>query len=401
MVAPVASTKALFTPLKVGDVTIPNRIQMSALTRNRALNTVPTDVMTEYYTQRAQGGAGLIVSEGILISRQGTEWEHAPGIWSSEQIEGWRKITDAVHANKSFIYAQLWHVGRVAHPDAPQQKKAGVPVPAPSAIAARGGKFRFLEGEPGYQTPTEIKDPTVFIEQFRQAALNAKKAGFDGVEIHGANGYLVHQFLDNTSNQRTDKWGGSVENRSRFGLEILKAVKTVFGKNVAIKLSPTGGYNDMGMTLEDTLETFRYFISQADKLGLAYITLARYSAMMDVTFDGKTRGTQHDVLESYRSSIKKSLLFLNVGLTAEEGAKLIQERKIDGATYGLPWIMHPDFALRARLGQALDNEPNWMLMQIGEGEDLEKWGAGYTDYPALNKAPSPGWFKRLSGVFRH
>ncbi|KAF5317037.1 hypothetical protein D9611_003763 [Ephemerocybe angulata] len=378
----VAATKALFTSLKVGDITIPNRIQMSALTRNRALNTVPNDLMKEYYVQRAKGSAGLIITEGVLITRQGTEWQQAPGLWSKEQVAGWKKITEAVHAEGSFIYAQLWHVGRVAHPDAPEQKLAGVPVPAPSAISARGGKFRFIPGQPGYTTPTEITDPTVFIEQFKQAAINAKEAGFD---VHGANGYLVHQFLDNTSNKRTDQWGGSIENRSRFGLEILKVLIPIFGKNVAIKLSPAGGYNDMGMTLEDTLETFRYFISEADKLGLAYFTLARYGPHFDVEIDGKPRATQHDVLESYRPYIKNALLFLNVGLTPEEGAKLIEEGKIDGATYGLPWITHPDFALRAKFGKPLDNNPNWILMQIGEGESVEKWDVGYTDYPALDE----------------
>ncbi|KAF6764396.1 flavo protein NADH-dependent oxidoreductase [Ephemerocybe angulata] len=382
----ISGAKALFTPLKLGDITIPNRVMMTALTRNRTSNTVPSDLMTKYYAQRAQGGAGLIVAEGILISRQGTEWQNAPGIWSSEQIAGWKKITDAVHASGSFIYAQLWHVGRLSHPDAPQQKLAGVPVPAPSAIAARGGTFRFLPGAPGYVTPTEIEDPALFVKLFKDAAINAKEAGFDGVELHGAGGYLVQQFLDNTSNKRGDKWGGSVENRSRFGLEVLKALISVFGKNVAIKLSPAVGFNDVGMPLQETLETFRYFIAEADKLGLSYITLMRYSPMMDVTLeDGTSRATQHDVLESYRSSIKHTSLFLNVGLTPEEGAKLIEEGKIDGAGYGIPWIAHPDFALRVKHGKPADTQPNWQLMQIGEGDLAEKWGAGYTDYPALTE----------------
>jgi len=205
--------------------------------------------MATYYGQRAKGGVGLIVSEATLITQQGTEWENMPGLWSSEQVEGWRKVTKAVHENGGFIYAQIMHVGRLAHPDAPQQRLAGTPVYGPSAIAAHGGKFKFLPGAPGYVTPSEIDDPTAFIEQFKQAAANAKEAGFDGVELRGDSGHLVHQFLDYSSNKRTDHWGGSVENRSRFGLEVLKALISVFGQNVAVKLTPTGGTNDTGCGL--------------------------------------------------------------------------------------------------------------------------------------------------------
>ncbi|KAJ7780329.1 flavoprotein NADH-dependent oxidoreductase [Mycena maculata] len=292
---------ALFTPFKVGSVTIPNRIGMSALTRNRSSKTVPNQIMKQHYDQRVVGGAALIVTEGTLITRQGTEWPDAPGIWNQEQVEGWKKITDSVHVHDtgSKIYSQIWHLGRTSHPDAPEQIAAGVPVYAPSAVSARGGKFRHIDGEPGYVTPTEIADPTVIIAQFKQAAVNAKKAGFDGVELHGANGYLVHQFLDSTSNKRIDKWGGSVENRARFALETLKALIEVYGPDVAIKLSPAGGYNDMGMPLQETLDTFGYLLREINKLGLAYVTLLRYNAWLDPEFDGKKRGTSHDVVDSY------------------------------------------------------------------------------------------------------
>lgn len=386
----IAATRALFTPLKVGDITIPNRVMMSALTRNRSLKTVPTDLMAHYYAQRAKGGAGLIVTEGVLITRQGTEWEAAPGIWNDEQVAGWKKITDVVHANGSFIYAQLWHLGRVSHPDAPQQKLAGTPVYAPSAIAARGGKFRFLPGQPGYVTPTAIEDPTTIIEQFKQAAINAKKAGFDGVELHGANGYLVHQFLDSTANKRTDKWGGSVENRARFALEILKELVSVYGNNVAIKLSPAGGYNDVGMPLEETLETYRYFLTEASKLPLSYITLMRYSEYLDAVIDGKKRATIHDILESYRPYITNpnTRVFLNAGLQADEAAKFIEEGKIDGGCFGMPAVLYPDFAKRFKYGKPLDNTPNFQAMQIGIGEDPEKWDIGYTDYPEAEYSAS-------------
>ncbi|KAF9009977.1 FMN-linked oxidoreductase [Cyathus striatus] len=324
----MSTTSALFIPLKLGSVTIRNRITMSALTRNRAPGTIPSDIMKEYYAQRARGGAGLIVSEGA------TEWPHAPGIWNSEQAAEWKKIVDAVHAEGSKIYAQLWHLGRVSHPDAPEQKLAGVPVYAPSAVAAQGGRFRHLPGEPGYATPTAVEDPWTLIKLYKDAAVIAKEAGFDGVELHGANGYLITQFLDNGANKRTDKWGGSAENRSRFGLEAIKAVKEVFGENVSIKLSPAGGYNDVGMPLEDTIETYSYFIKEADKLGLSYIGLMRYSAKFDTVVDGKGRATPHDILETYSPLIKNSKIFVNVDVTPEEGAFLVSSGKVDAIAIG-------------------------------------------------------------------
>ncbi|KAJ7451174.1 flavoprotein NADH-dependent oxidoreductase [Mycena latifolia] len=372
---------SLFSPLKLGSMTLSNRIGMGAMTRNRAdMSTVPNELMKEYYLQRAIGGAGLIVNEGTLITRQGTEWPQAPGIWSKEQIAAWKTIVDAVHTTDTKIYCQLWHLGRANHPDAPQQIIAGEPVYAPSAIPARaGGKFRFLPGAPGYVTPTEIEDPTTLIALFKQAALNAKEAGFDGVELHGANGYLVHEFFDSTTNKRTDKWGGSVENRARFGLEALKALIEVFGANVGIKLSPTGGYNDMGMPLQETSETFTYFISEADKLGLAYIMLARYLPVLDVEVDGKMRATQHDVVATFRPAVKHTNLFSNGGFTIAEAEEMVAAGTLDGVFFGVPWIVHPDFAKRAQHGKPLDNVPDATKFY---GNVNTPAHLGYTDYSA-------------------
>ncbi|KAJ7140452.1 flavoprotein NADH-dependent oxidoreductase [Mycena filopes] len=367
----------LFTPLKVGSTSISNRIGMSALTRSRSSQTVPNEVMLKYYVQRAKGGAGFIVTEGVLISRQGTEWPNAPGIWDQPQIDGWKKITDAVHEAGSKIYAQLWHVGRVGHPDAPEQIAAGIPVYAPSAVSARGGKFRHIAGEPGYVQPTEVADPTTLIAQFKQAAVNAKAAGFDGVELHGANGYLVHQFLDSRSNQRTDKWGGSVENRTRFALETLKALIEVFGADVAVKLSPAGGYNDMGMPLQDTIDTFGHLIREADKLGLSYITLMRYTPMLDFEADGKKTAAEHDVVATFRKFLTKTPLWVNVGVTPTEAEELISSGTAAGVFFGMNWLSHPDFARRVKAGKPLDNTPDWMTLYGAEGVDPE---LGYTDY---------------------
>ncbi|KAK7035738.1 Artemisinic aldehyde Delta(11(13)) reductase [Favolaschia claudopus] len=368
---------ALFTPLKLGSVTIQNRIGMSALTRNRSSDTVPNEIMQKYYVQRAAGGIGLIVSEGVLITRQGTEWPQAPGIWDKSQVAAWKTIIDAVHEAGSKIYCQLWHLGRVSHPQAPEQIAAGVPVYAPSAISARGGKFRFLPGSPGYVTPTELPDPTVIIAQFKQAAVNAKEAGFDGVELHGANGYLVHQFLDSTSNKRTDKWGGSIENRARFALETLKVLIEVYGPDVAIKLSPAGGYNDMGMPLEETIETYGYLLREVEKLGLSYVALVRYSDVQNPEYDGVKRSTKHDVVATFRPFLTKTPIFVNAGVTLAEADEMVSNG-IAGVFFGFNSIVHPDLGKRIQNGKALDNVPN---IQLFYGHPDVDPAIGYVDYP--------------------
>ncbi|CAK5279451.1 unnamed protein product [Mycena citricolor] len=365
---------ALFTPFKLGTVTIPNRIGMSALTRNRSDHTVPNAVMLEYYVQRAKGGTGLIVTEGTLISRQGSEWPNAPGIFNQEQINGWKKIVDAVHAEGTKIYCQF---GSGNHPDAPEQLAAGEPVWAPSAISARGGKFRLLPGVPGYVTPTEVPDPTILIAQFKQAAINAKAAGFDGVELHGANGYLVSQFLETHSNQRTDKWGGSVENRTRFALEALKALVEVYGENVSIKINPAGGYNGKYF-LADAIDTYSYLLKAIDTMGLSYVTLVRYSAALDPEYDGKKRATQHDIVATYSPFLQKTPIWVNAGVTPEEAEKLVSGG-ITGVFFGFAQVTCPDVGHRIKAGIPLDNAPDFQHLYGAEGID---YAIGYTDYPA-------------------
>ncbi|TFK38161.1 hypothetical protein BDQ12DRAFT_684066 [Crucibulum laeve] len=307
---------------------------MSALACDRAPGTVPNDVMDEYYVQRAIGGAGLIISERILTTQQGTEWPHASRIWNSEQVSAWEKITDDVHAAGSHIYAQLWHVGRVSYPDAPEQKLAGVPAYTLTAISVRGGKFRHVHGLPGYVTPTAIDDPWTIIKQFKEATGNAKKTGFD------ANGYLITQFLDINSNQRTDQ----------FSRHWLKSLVKMF----AVMLSPAGGYND------------------ADKLNLAHITLY-------VEFEGKKRAAIHDIVESYRHLIKNAKVFVNAGVTPEESTRLISDGKADAISIGFSWTTHPDLVKRTQHGKPLNNIPDIPHLQWGKSEkDLR---AGYTDYP--------------------
>ncbi|KAH8829893.1 flavoprotein NADH-dependent oxidoreductase [Flagelloscypha sp. PMI_526] len=372
----------LFQPLQLGTVTIPNRLTMAGLTRNRAPDSVPSDLMVQHFADRAKGGAGLIVTDAILVSRQGSEWAHAPGIWDKDlHVPAWKKVVDAVHAEGGIIFAQLWHLGRAAHPDAPQQKLSGKPVYAPSAIAARGGKFRFIPGVPGYVTPAAHPDPWKLVEEFRNGAVNAKLAGFDGVEFHGANGYLIHQFLDSTTNQRTDDWGGSVEKRARFPLELIKVVQEIWGPNVGFKLATCGGYNDMGMPLEETLETYQYFITEADKLKLAYFVFVRYSEKQDAEYDGVRRSTPHDVIESYRHLVKNGKFIINAGVDPEEGAELIASGKVDAISNGMLWISNPDFALRVKHGKPLSYDWDIPHLQGGRGDD---WVIGYNTYPFVS-----------------
>ncbi|KAK0460574.1 FMN-linked oxidoreductase [Desarmillaria tabescens] len=343
----MSNLKALFQPLKLGPTTLRNRILMSALTQNRSVPTnVPNSLNAEYYRQRAEGGAGLIITEGVLVSQQGTEWQNAPGIWSQEQVNGWKKVTDTVHKEGGMIFTQLWHHD---HPDAPEQIASGLPIYAPSAISAQGGKFRFLPGEPGYVTPTAIDDPRTLLAQWKQAAINMKQAEFDGVEIHGANRYLIHQFLDSTANHRTEQWGRSVENRARFPLEVVKIAVDVWGA--------------------DRVDTFRYLISEIDRLGIAYVTL---------------RATKHDVLGTYAPLLKNpaTKVFANASFTGEEVARYVEDGKVDGVFFGIPWVANPDLAKRFEKGVALEGNIDFMTLYGHGGMEADE-RKGYADYPAV------------------
>ncbi|THU98432.1 FMN-linked oxidoreductase [Dendrothele bispora CBS 962.96] len=399
---PNSLLSTLFTPLPLSpQLTLRNKFLMAALTRDRSVPTnVPTDLMIEYYRQRAKGGASLIVSEGVLVSRQGTSWPHAPGIWSEEQVAAWKKITDAVHEEGAVMFAQLWHVGRISHIQAPEQIASGEPIYAPSAIASRdyNVKFRFIPGEPSSSVPTAVPDPHQLIQVYKHAALSAKRAGFDGVEVHTGGGYLIHEFLDNTANKREDEWGGSVENRARFGLEVLRVVREVFGPGrVGIKLTPAGWSNlklnffgfgnsilATRMSLEDTIETFTYFITEADKLDLAFMMFSRYSdEVEDPIIDGKRRATKHDMIETYRSLLKNSKFFVVGNCTPLEAAELISSNKVDGVFFGRPWIANPDLPNRVKFGLEMNETDVKRLYGARDGSVLpeEELAKGYTDYP--------------------
>ncbi|KZP11969.1 flavo protein NADH-dependent oxidoreductase [Athelia psychrophila] len=389
--------KALREEITLGALTLKNRVIMSSLTRSRSDPVdVANDLNVEYYRQRA--GAGLILSEGTLVSAQGTEWPHAPGIYSKEHADAWRKVTEAVHGAGGLMFAQLWHVGREAHPDMPLQKKAGL-VSAPSPVSAIGGKFRTLEGAPGHVAPTrEHPDPNELVQEFKRGAEFAKEAGFDGVELHGASGYLPHQFADKSSNIRTDKWGGSVENRARFFVETLNAIAEVFDSSrVGIKLSPWGEEGDLRMNEEDTKETFSYIIGHAVKLGLAYVQFSRSLPSFDPVFDqpginqGEQRTLSHlDVVETFGPIIYasggKTKLLLNGELSAAEAEKLVAEKKIDAAVIGRSFINNPDLVSRLFNAQPLNETLGFPLNSFGFYNFVDNPAVGYTDYPDIATA---------------
>ncbi|WP_024326558.1 alkene reductase [Thioalkalivibrio sp. AKL19] len=360
---------ALFRPYRLGPLELPNRVLMSPLTRSRAgqPGDVPTDLNAEYYAQRA--GAGLIISEATQVSPQGKGYAFTPGIHSQEQVDGWRKVTEAVHGAGGRIQAQLWHVGRISRPEL--QSDGQKPV-APSAIQPEDA-YTFISAESGM---VEVLEPRALeldelpgiVEQYRQGAQNAKAAGFDGVQIHAANGYLLDQFIRSGSNHRTDAYGGSVENRIRLPLEVVRAVIEIWGpERVGIRVSPTGSFN--GMHDDDPLETYSAFAEALDATGIAYIEVVEDS------FQGNHEsGRPESIIDAIRARFSHTYIG-NGAYTAEEARQRIDAGRCDLVTFGRPFIANPDLPERFRQGAPLSE---WDEATFYGGDEH-----GYTDYPAL------------------
>ncbi|KAF2021159.1 FMN-linked oxidoreductase [Aaosphaeria arxii CBS 175.79] len=349
----------LLQPLRLGDLQLKNRVVMASLTRNR--DSIPrANLHVPYYTERA--GCGLIISEAALICPQGTEWTYMPGIYTAEHVAGWKKVTDAVHERGGLIFCQLHHVGRVAHPGTRVQRSINQPVPGPSDVAARGGKFRNVPGAPGYVTPTPIKDPYEYVGLYEHATKCAKEAGFDGVEIHNANGYLPMQFLESHSNKRSDEFGGSIHNRMRFSFTILQALTKYFPySRIGIKIAPCGGYNDMGEldehgnpSIEKAKETYGTFCKELEKLGLAYVQVMRWWASYDPMIGGKPRAVEWDPIAYLRPILKNTPLFGNTAFTPEEADQWIQDGKMDAVVIGRPLLYNPDYVDKLTSGRAAE-----------------------------------------------
>lgn len=369
---------ALFSPIKMSGKTLKNRIFMPPLTRSRSTqpNDVPNDLMANYYGQRSS--AGFMVTEGTQIEPRGQGYAWTPGIYSAEQVEGWKKITQSVHEKGGIIYAQLWHVGRVSHTTLQPNGEAPV---APSAIQADAVKV-FIETAPGEGaladpsmprelTTVEVKE---LVAMYAQAARNAVEAGFDGVELHCANGYLVNQFISAHTNHRTDEYGGSLENRLRFLKEISQAVANVVGKDkVGVRFAPLFETTDelrvyLGMVEEDTHETYVEAIKIIEEIGIGYLSLA------EADWDGAP-----DLPDTFYQAVRSNFsgLVMYAGkYTADKATSMIAKGYGDIFGFGRPFIANPDLPARIQNGWALNEvDPNTMY----GGTHV-----GYSDYPVFN-----------------
>ncbi len=347
----------LFDPIRIGDIDLPNRVIMAPLTRARAPGEgrVPNALMAHYYVQRAS--AGLIISEATAVTPQGVGYADTPGIWSDEQVVGWHGVTDAVHAAGGRMVLQLWHVGRISDPSF---LHGAAPV-APSAIAAKG-HVSLLRPERDYPVPRalEISEIAGVVAAFRKGAENAKAAGFDGVEIHGANGYLLDQFLQDSSNHRTDNYGGSIENRARLMLEITDACIAIWGAGrVGMHLAPRADSHDIGDS--DRAATFGYVATELGKRGIAFIC-AREAVGPD----------------SLGPQLKKAfggIYIANEKITAASAQQMLDAGTADAFAFGKLFIANPDLPRRLQRGTELNEPQPQTFYRPGE--------AGYTDYPAL------------------
>lgn len=363
----------LFDSLKLGDITIKNRIIMAPLTRMRSKQpgNIPYELNAKYYAQRAT--AGLIISEATQISQQGQGYPATPGIHSKEQVAGWKLITDAVHKNGGKIFLQLWHVGRISHSS--HQPNGGLPV-APSAIKPSGKVFTADWKQADYETPhaLTIEEIQAILGDYKKAAQNAKDSGFDGVEVHGANGYLLDQFLQDGSNKRADSYGGSIENRARFLLEAVDLVISVWGKErVGVRLSPYGTFNDMSDS--DPIALFGYVMKELSNRGIAYVHVIEPRA----TSAGGNDTVAKD-MPSTSELFKKSFngVFISAGgYTPDTAKKTVEIGNADAVAFGRLYIANPD--LPERMKEDAELNPYNRATFYGGTE------AGYTDYPFMSE----------------
>jgi N-ethylmaleimide reductase len=357
----------LFDPVQLGDLSLSNRILMAPLTRGRAGESrVPNDLMLEYYSQRAD--AGLIISEATAISQQGYGWAGAPGIYTNAMQDGWKRVTDAVHKRGGKMVLQLWHMGRLSHP----VFQDGQPTVAPSAIRPEGFT-RDSTGKKAYETPRALEAAELpgIIDDYVAATRRALAAGFDGVEVHGANGYLLDQFVRDGSNHRTDEFGGSIENRLRFPLQVVEAVIAEAGAGkTGLRISPTnpnGGIKD-----SDPVKTFSAYANALSGLDLAYLHIMEPFPESGKSFPGVPYVTPH-----IRSAYKGNLI-VNGGYDLEHGNKAVDDGLAKAVAFGVPFLANPDLVRRLKAGLPL-NAPHPETFYMGGPE-------GYIDYPVIEQA---------------
>lgn len=352
----------LFQPLTIGDTILKNRVIMAPLTRCRALpDHIPSPLMTQYYAQRAS--AGLIIAEATMAMENNSAFWMEPGIYSSVQIAAWKEVTDAVHAKGGKIYLQIWHGGRACHP----LLNGGNQPVSSSALAIVHGEVHTPQGMQPYTLPRELSIAEIqeIILGFKTAAINAKEAGFDGVEVHGANGYLIDQFLRDGSNKRTDQYGGSYENRGRFLFEILEAVCSVWGsQNVGLRISPINSFNDI--IDSKPIGLYTWLATELNRFNLGYLHVMRSD------FFAQQSG---DVMTPLREAYKGTLIG-NMGYTPQEASQAINEGKVDAVAFGAYFIANPDFVERIECNAAF-NTPDTNTFYSPGSE-------GYTDYPFMD-----------------
>jgi len=355
----------LFSPARLGPLNLQNHLVIAPMTRSRATANVPNDLMVEYYAQRAS--AGLIVTEGTSPSPNGLGYPRIPGIFSDAQVAGWKTITAAVHARGARIFLQAMHTGRITHP---LNLPGGAEVVAPSAIAAAGQMYTDAEGMKDLVTPRAMTEADIkhAVAEFAQAAKNAVAAGFDGIELHAANGYLLEQFIRPNSNTRTDRYGGTIENRARFVLEVVEAACAAIGKDkVGIRLSPFGVFNDMPAYPEMAAD-YAFLARALDEKGLVYIHLVDHAAL-------GAPPVPEDIKAVYRKSFKRTLI-LSGGYDAARAEADLQAGNADLIAVGRPFLANPDLVARWKEGLSV-NEPDMATFYTPGAK-------GYTDYPALN-----------------
>ncbi|MEO1054455.1 MAG: alkene reductase [Bacteroidota bacterium] len=361
------NSHALYQPFQLGNLNLKNRIIVAPMTRSRAKEgNVSGDLAPEYYKQRAT--SGLIISEATQVSTKGIGYINTPGIYTEEQVIGWQQVTNAVHEAGGLIFLQLWHVGRVSHPDF---HNGDLPI-GPSAIKPAGEVYTF-EGQKPMETPRALalnEIPEV-VKQFRTGAELAKKAGFDGVEIHGANGYLVDQFLRDGSNQRNDEYGGSIENRAKFLLEVTQAAIDVFGaERVGVRLSPTGTFNNMKDSNPE--EAFTYASQKLGEMNIAFLHVVE--SPKDPAAEGQVI---RDISAKMRDAFN-GVFMVNGGYTKERAEKAIEQNEADLVSIGQAYLANPDLPQRFMQNAPL-NEPDFKTFYGGGAK-------GYTDYPTLEEA---------------
>lgn len=359
------SNDALFRPFDLHGLQLPNRIALAPMTRSRAGKArIPNDLMAEYYGQRSD--AGLLITEATTISEEANGWNESPGIYTDEMMEGWKATVDIVHERGGVIFLQLWHCGRASH----SSFHDGQPAVAPSAIKINEPYIHTPDGKQPHEVPRALESDEIprVVEDYRRAAERAKEAGFDGIEVHSANGYLLDTFLQSRTNHRTDRYGGSVENRCRLLKEVIESVATVWPANrVGVRLSPNGSFNDMGSP--DYRQQFSFAASQLDAYGLAYLHV------MDGLAFGFHELGEPMTLSEFRKVFHGPLIG-NCGYTRETAEGVVSEGLADLIAFGRPFISNPDLVQRFK--------HRWPLADPADVSDwyLPHGAKGYTDFPA-------------------